>query len=140
MQPCTHGPGCCRKLDRGEPFLHPCLLLLLLREPGHGYELLDRLAKYRLPAVDTGGFYRHLRRLEKAGFLTSTWDTEGKGPARRMYTVTPAGIAHLAKWVDTARQQARSLQEFAADAEAALASLENTEQHDHDSNKGEPHT
>jgi poly-beta-hydroxybutyrate-responsive repressor len=114
--------------------------LLLLREPGHGYELLDRLNNYGLSTVDTGGLYRHLRRLEKQGFLASSWDTEGRGPARRMYTVTSAGIAHLAQWVDIARQQARALQEFAADAEAALKALESTEQDDHDSNKGEPHT
>src|SRR5690606_32471359 len=53
--------------------------LQLLREPGYGYALLERLDSHGLP-TDANTLYPLLRRLEKQGFLTSEWNTEESRP------------------------------------------------------------
>ena len=50
---------------------------------------------------DTGGLYRTLRRMERFNLVTSTWDTEGGGPARRLYTLTNLGDLCLDRWAET---------------------------------------
>jgi DNA-binding PadR family transcriptional regulator len=57
--------------------------LLLLREPGYGYALLDQLRELGL-TVDANTLYPLLRRLEGQGLLTSSWDTEESRP-RKFY-------------------------------------------------------
>ena len=44
--------------------------------------------------------YRTLRQLEKAGMVSSFWDTSESGPARRMYSLTKAGDIFLTSWID----------------------------------------
>jgi PadR family transcriptional regulator PadR len=63
--------------------------LLLLREPGYGYALLDQLRDLGF-LVDANTLYPLLRRLETQGVLTSEWNTEESRP-RRFYRTTPAG-------------------------------------------------
>ena len=67
--------------------------LQLLREPGYGYALLERLDSHGLP-TDANTLYPLLRRLEKQGFLTSEWNTEESRP-RKFYRVSRAGDALL---------------------------------------------
>ena len=74
--------------------LQPWLLLLLLQKPGYGYELMERLSQAK-PDTDPGLMYRTLRQLEEGGMVHSEWDTEGQGPARRLYNVTPEGTEYL---------------------------------------------
>ena len=96
----NHHCGCQQFSASARPggFLQPCLLLLLLEQPSHGYGLLERLAEFGLAQADAGGIYRILNRLEDDGFVTSTWETGGSGPARKEYKVTPAGIERLHSW------------------------------------------
>jgi len=63
--------------------------LLLLREPGYGYALLDRLRDLGL-SVDANTLYPLLRRLESQGVLTSSWDTEESRP-RKFYRTNADG-------------------------------------------------
>ncbi len=63
--------------------------LLLLRQPGYGYALLDQLRDLGL-SVDANTLYPLLRRLESQGLLTSSWDTEESRP-RKFYRTDPAG-------------------------------------------------
>jgi poly-beta-hydroxybutyrate-responsive repressor len=74
------------------------LLLLLGESPTHGYDLPVLLAPLGLADADRGFVYRTLRAMEAEGLVASTWDASPTGPARRIYTVTPAGTA----WVDAA--------------------------------------
>ncbi len=75
--------------------MRPWTLMLLWDQPAHGYELVDRLAEAGL-CVDTGAIYRLLRRLEREGHVrTLGWQPSNHGPARRVYALTPQGIAHL---------------------------------------------
>ncbi|MDK2855985.1 MAG: hypothetical protein PWQ41_1770 [Bacillota bacterium] len=111
-----HHEGCgCRgpgPAARREGFIQPCLLLLLLEKPAHGYELLDRLADFGLAEADPGGIYRTLRRLEEEGYVVSTWETGGPGPARKEYRVTEEGEELLHAWARSLAQQKNNLEKF----------------------------
>ncbi|MFJ3496300.1 helix-turn-helix transcriptional regulator [Streptomyces sp. NPDC086091] len=76
--------------------LPPVLLLLLAERPGHGYELVRRLAAMGWTDIDSAHVYRLLRGLEACGSVTSSWDASFHGPARRVYTVTHQGAMELA--------------------------------------------
>ena len=78
-------------------FLQPCLLLLIAETPGHGYDLLDRLAEFGFER-DPGGLYRALRSLEHEGLLVSEWQHSEAGPGRRRYVLTEAGGQRLHAW------------------------------------------
>ncbi len=73
--------------------LRLALLAELHHEPAHGYALVSRLDALGLdvPTTATGGLYRHLRALADDGLVESVWDTPNRGPARRTYSLTPAG-------------------------------------------------
>jgi DNA-binding PadR family transcriptional regulator len=73
------------------------LLASLETGPRHGYAIMEALRAGSDGQVDlpTGTIYPALRRLERAGLLTGTWDETG-GRRRRMYSLTPAGRNALA--------------------------------------------
>jgi poly-beta-hydroxybutyrate-responsive repressor len=81
-------------------FLQPCLLLLLLDGPSHGYDLIRRLEPYDVTHDDPGHVYRALRSLEAEGLVSSVWAPSMNGPARRVYDITLPGRSALLGWVD----------------------------------------
>ncbi len=95
-------------------FVEPCLLLLLHHGDSHGYDLLERLKEFGLAedTVDSSVVYRCLREMENRGFVTSTWDTEGGGPPRRVYQLTPEGDQYLAWWISGLRETRNVLDRF----------------------------
>lgn len=105
------GEACPRRIDR---FLEPCLLLLLHCNEAHGYELMEGLEPFGFEQnpVDLSTVYRVLRALEEQGFVTSRWDTDGGGPARRLYQITEDGDRYLAWWVQDLRETDRVLHHF----------------------------
>jgi poly-beta-hydroxybutyrate-responsive repressor len=76
------------------------LLAFLRNWNAYGYQLAQQLAQAGLPAFDSGTVYRTLRQLERAGLVSSFWDTSESGPARRMYSLTRAGDIFLTNWID----------------------------------------
>lgn len=76
------------------------ILAFLRRWNAYGYQLVQELTKAGLPQFDSTTVYRTLRQLERAGLVSSFWDTSESGPARRMYSLTKAGEAMLELWVD----------------------------------------
>ena len=80
--------------------LSTTLLAFLRNWNAYGYQLSQQLVEAGLPAFDSGTVYRTLRQLEKAGMVSSFWDTSESGPARRMYTLTKAGDIFLSGWID----------------------------------------
>lgn len=93
-------------------FVRPRLLLHLSRERAHGYQLLEVLESENLPTPDPSTLYRTLRQFEEEGLVRSTWDTEGGGPARRVYELTDEGEEYLHAWAVSIRQTRRRLTEF----------------------------
>ena len=110
MRPwCTAYPG-----ERPPRFLRPFLLLLLRERESHGYELIDRMREMGLEysTQDAGYVYRTLRSMEAKGLITSKWDTENTGPAKRVYSITPQGMSMLREWAHTLENIKISLEEF----------------------------
>lgn len=98
---------------RIERFSEPALLLLLRERPAHGYELLDQLTEL-LPGerVDMGNLYRVLRALEADGLVSSEWNADLPGPAKRTYELTDAGRGVLDDWVAALSQAQLRIQVF----------------------------
>ena len=98
-------------------FIQPRLLLLLAKKPSHGYELMEALRA--IPGAenlsDPGMLYRTLRQLEEVEVVRSTWDTGGRGPARRVYDLTKIGHEHLEAWASEIRKTRTHLGEFLAE-------------------------
>lgn len=103
-------PGASGKAPKN--FLIPYLLLLLREWNAHGYQLLQRLVAFGFAALDPGTVYRTLRQLEKDGLVSSSWDTSHDGPARRIYTITDAGLAFLQTWASSLEQYRATLDKF----------------------------
>lgn len=96
--------GSCKPLERGDLRL---LVLAMLKEPMHGYEIISRLkessgGRYR---PSTGALYPQLRGLEEAG-LVKCEETDG----RKNYVLTKKGEEYLnknGKLVGDAKQRFR---------------------------------
>ncbi|CEA09338.1 lineage-specific thermal regulator protein [Arthrobacter saudimassiliensis] len=78
--------GHLQELRRGTVVL---ACLSILKRPGYGYGLLEALGNAGF-GVEANTLYPLLRRLEKQGLLTSSWDTEEARP-RKFYTTSEQG-------------------------------------------------
>jgi DNA-binding PadR family transcriptional regulator len=80
--------------------LEGVLLLLLVEEPRHGYELWSLIEEEELLAgrVYVGRIYEMLRRLLESGFVAASPEESTKGPPRSRYEVTPLGRERLERW------------------------------------------
>jgi PadR family transcriptional regulator, regulatory protein PadR len=93
-------------------WLVPVVLLLLREWSAYGYALMERLTALGFAMMNPGSFYRILRQMEKDGMVSSSWDTSGGGPARRMYSITDAGEAYLKIWADSLGQYQTMMETF----------------------------
>jgi PadR family transcriptional regulator, regulatory protein PadR len=91
------------RCDGGQPknFARPCLLLLLSEAPAHGYELIDRMRPFGFEVGDPASIYKTLRQMERDGVVSSEWELPKRGPARRVYSLTPDGRDLLGAWAHT---------------------------------------
>jgi PadR family transcriptional regulator, regulatory protein PadR len=96
------------KRDR---YTQPSILMGLLLKPSYGYELIQNIQKFGFVEgqAPPGMIYRHLRQLEEDGLVSSEWETEGAGPAKRIYQLTDEGRQMLAIWIGYLEQQAQNL-------------------------------
>jgi DNA-binding PadR family transcriptional regulator len=104
-------------------FCEPIVLLILARMgEAHGYQIVTEADQFAVThaGVDSAAVYRALRRLEANGHVTSSWDTGGSGPARRVYTLTPTGLAHLAEWVQVMDQISAALMSLLRESRKAI--------------------
>ena len=97
-------------------FLESCLLVLLHREAGYGYSLMDGLKEFgfQTEEMDISILYRALRDLETAGLVTSAWDENSLGPQRRMYTISPQGESALAEWIQALHERRKEIEALEA--------------------------
>lgn len=75
-----------KEIRRGSLVL---IVLILLKKPTHGYELLTRIEKATIN-MDSDTLYPLLRRLEAQGLLSSRWEMENPRP-RKIYELTSLG-------------------------------------------------
>ena len=93
-------------------FVLPFILLLLSRMTLHGYELSQKLQAFGFKTIDQGNLYRLLRQLEKEELVSSEWDTNGSGPAKRRYSITNAGITYLKGYANQLESYQSMLDQF----------------------------
>jgi PadR family transcriptional regulator PadR len=99
---------------KAERYIQPSILMGLRRKPSYGYEIIQTIQEFGFVEgqAPPGMIYRHLRDLEAAGLVISSWRTEGAGPAKRVYELTPEGEEALALWSEYMEQQAQKLMSF----------------------------
>lgn len=94
----------------------PWILLTLFKQDGtHGYEIGKIVSGYLADTeagLNLAGLYRHLNMLEKRGMVTSEWDVDAKGPAKRRYFMTDAGNECLWRWIGTLSNQMTLIGKF----------------------------
>jgi len=73
-----------------EGFIVPCILFLLRDQPSHGYEIMEKLGDLDFVDMtpDPGVVYRHLRRMEVDGKVSSQLEPGSGGPARTVYSLS----------------------------------------------------
>jgi len=90
----------------------PATLIILRECTSYGYELLERLVELGFETMNPGTLYRTLRKMEQDGLCSSEWQTASEGPARRMYSITDAGVAYLDLWVNALEQYQHTIDAF----------------------------
>lgn len=100
------------KFNMSKNILIPAMLLHLKEISTHGYELMQQMTEFGIQSIDKGNFYRTLRKLEQDNMVTSAWDTNSTGPAKRIYSLTEAGELYLEMWAKTLDYQQQLLNQF----------------------------
>lgn len=102
------------KADALRGHLDALLLATLDGRQLHGYAIIEALQQRSGGALElpTGTVYPALRRLERAGYVSSEWGTVG-GRQRRTYRLSPAGV-------QTLHAERRAWREFTSAIEGVL--------------------
>jgi len=105
-----------RRGQRKMFFLQSCLLVLLHREPGYGYSLMDGLREFGFQPehMDMSIIYRALRDMQANELVSDSWDDNSLGPQRRVYTITLQGEEVLAGWIENLRQRRKEIEALEA--------------------------
>jgi len=99
---------------RPERYIQPSLLMALRHTPSYGYELIQRIVEYGFLREEAppGMIYRHLRQMDEEELVRSKWDSEGDGPAKRVYSITSEGLEVLDAWIPHMRRRMEALEAF----------------------------
>src|SRR5215470_11166232 len=76
----------------------PALVLAVLKDgPRHGYAIAREIERRSGNALKfkEGTLYPALHALEREGAITGQWEKVTGGRERKVYTITPAGLAEL---------------------------------------------
>jgi PadR family transcriptional regulator PadR len=92
-----------------ENFFEPCVLFLLLKKPGYGYELNKLLKENCDCQVNIGNLYRGLNRLVKQKYISKKKSEGSLGPARTVYEITASGKKYLATWIEGLKKQNKTI-------------------------------
>ena len=112
-----HGPGhigggdgqCCGRHVPMSRFMETCLLLLLSDGADHGYSLSEKLGEFGFEDINVSTLYRVMRRMEQGGWVQSQWAQGGKGPQKRVYTITARGKEALAEEITVFEQRRQKI-------------------------------
>lgn len=102
---------------KDKPATEYALLGVLMGGPRHGYEILQSLESGLGPAwsVSTSQLYVLLKRLEKEGWVSSTFQPQETRPSKRVFSLMPQGEARFLEWLNNPTDHVRDLRiEFLA--------------------------
>ncbi|MCG6989139.1 MAG: PadR family transcriptional regulator [Gemmatimonadetes bacterium] len=88
------------------------VLKTLSLEPMHGWGISQRIQQLSSDVleVNQGSLYPALQRLEKAGLITSRWDTTENNRRARYYSLTASGRRALGEEIESWRRFATALE------------------------------
>lgn len=92
------------------------VLAVLRDDDGYGYDVLRRLRVAGLEEVGDASVYGTLRRLYKAGLLTSYVVPSEEGPHRKYYSLNEPGRRRLIESVSTWRSFASAMEQLLKEA------------------------
>ena len=99
------GCQCSHKQKHMQRFMDACILVLLSQNKNHGYGLSEHLEDFGFEDINSSTLYRIMRRMDEKGWVSSSWEEGGKGPKRRVYSVTEPGLAALEEWISLFRKR-----------------------------------
>ena len=75
----------------------PIILAILKKGESYGYEIIQEVREITGGELDWSEpmLYPFLKRLERDGLIRSQWRISDKGPLRKYYKLTGAGLAEL---------------------------------------------
>jgi DNA-binding PadR family transcriptional regulator len=75
----------------------PIVLAILRKGESYGYEIIQQVREITGGELDWSEpmLYPFLKRLERDGLIQSQWRLSDKGPLRKYYQLTKAGLAEL---------------------------------------------
>lgn len=76
-----------------------CVLQIINTKDTYGYEIVTTLQKKGFQSVKEGTIYPLLLRLEKNGYISSSFRVSERGPSRKYYHITDLGREYLAEFV-----------------------------------------
>jgi PadR family transcriptional regulator, regulatory protein PadR len=87
--------GISREFSRGTMEL--AVLALIDARKRYGYDLLTSLASASdgSMAIKEGTLYPVLHRMEDAGYISASWEAEGRAAPRKYYSITKPGKVRL---------------------------------------------
>lgn len=104
-----------KKSKKGQIYRHtPAFILLFLAKKNlYGAALLNTM-KSELPSYqgDSAVIYRALQALEEEGSVSSYWETNTSGPARKWYEITDKGMLRLAEFNEDIKMRKSNLEFF----------------------------
>ncbi|HEX6091589.1 MAG TPA: PadR family transcriptional regulator [Gemmatimonadales bacterium] len=98
-----------------EDLLQGTLDMLVLKalqlEPMHGWGITERIAQWskQVLQVNQGSLYPALYRLERKGWITSSWRTTENSRRARYYALTAAGRKQLAAERESWKRQSEAI-------------------------------
>lgn len=99
---------------KAERYIQSSILMALKIRSSYGYELIKGISQFGFVEgqAPPGMIYRHLRDLEENGLVSSEWQTQGTGPAKRVYHLTPEGGEVLDFWIEYMKNHVEKLLNF----------------------------
>src|SRR5688500_8792274 len=107
-----------QRTDRAD-VLQGTLILLVLRTlqalgPLHGYGIARRIEQISKDVLqlNQGTLYPALLRMEQEGWISAEWGASEKNRKARIYSITAAGRARLAKETEAWRRMSSTIERF----------------------------
>lgn len=108
--------------DNLDKLLQPQILTILSNEALHGYVIIQKLEDKLLQGekIDRTGVYRTLKILEDKDLVSSEWDVEGNGAAKKIFKINLSGEKCLANWIDTLDGYQKKIDKILTEARSAI--------------------
>jgi len=90
--------------------LHLLVLKLLSEGPLRGTEIRNALKERLDLDIPSSAIYVILGMLEDKGLVVSSWETEERGPARKVYRISEEGLEYLKEMVEEIKRYRRVLE------------------------------